>query len=151
MTTRWLLTTAAALAVTTTALAGCGGDDPAVAPAAGSPPPTAASSATGTTAAGPTTPDDTQTTGAGPARFVAVVRDKLPEVAADRRDEEITTVAEQACRGLSEKQTADEVVAQARSLGTQDAEATDHATARELVKLAIDTVCPDQAKRVDEF
>jgi hypothetical protein len=43
------------------------------------------------------------------------------------------------------------VIAETRTLGTADAEATDEATARELVKLAIDTVCLDQAKRVDEF
>jgi hypothetical protein len=42
-------------------------------------------------------------------------------------------------------------VAETRSLGTPDAEATDQATARELVKLAIDTTCPDQDRRVDEF
>ena len=153
MTTRWLLTTTTALALAATTLAGCGSDDP-VTPTAGATQPTAAP--TSTAGGAPATPTDGQTSGApagadGSAGFVAVVRDKLPAVAADRRDEEIGTIAEEACAGLSGGRSADEVVAQALTLGTLDAEATDHATARELVKLAIDTVCPDQAKRVDDF
>jgi hypothetical protein len=154
MTTRWLLTTTTALGLAAAVLAGCGADEPAV-PAAGSTQPTAAAPAA-TAGSAPATPTEGGTGGApagedGSARFVAVVRDKLPAVAADRRDEEIGQIAEQACAGLSGGKSADEVVAQARTLGTVDAEATDHATARELIKLAIDTVCPDQAKRVDDF
>jgi hypothetical protein len=155
MTTRWLLTTTTALALAaTTTLTGCGADDPA-APTAGSTQPTAAVPAT-TAGSASATPAEGETGGApagagGSARFVAVVRDKLPDVAADRRDEEIGLIAEEACAGLSGGKSADEVVAQARTLGTLDAEATDHATARELIKLAIDAVCPDQAKRVDDF
>lgn len=151
MTTRWLLTTTTALALAATTLAGCSMDD-AAAPTAGS---TASAPATATGSA-PATPAEGETGGApagedGSARFVAVVRDKLPAVAADRRDEEIGLIAEEACAGLSGGKSADEVVAQARTLGTVDAEATDHATARELIKLAIDAVCPNQAKRVDDF
>jgi hypothetical protein len=153
MTTRWLLTTTTALALAATTLAGCGTDDPAT-PTAGSTQPTAA--ATTTAGSAPATPAEGETGGApagedGSARFIAVVRDKLPDVAADRRDEEVGLIAEDACAGLSSGKSADEVVARARTLGTLDAEATDHATARELIKLAIDTVCPDQAKRVDDF
>jgi hypothetical protein len=92
------------------------------------------------------TPDD-----AVGGEFVTVVKARLPKVAVDRRDEEISLVAEQACAGLSGGLPADQVIAETRSLGTEDAAATDPATARELVKLAIDTVCPDQAARVDEF
>ena len=84
-------------------------------------------------------------------QFVSVVRAQVPDVAAGRTDDEITEIATAACRGLEEGAPADEVTAAAQSLGTLDAEATDQATARELIKLAIDTVCPDQAARVDEF
>jgi hypothetical protein len=80
-----------------------------------------------------------------------VVRGKLPQVAAGRADAEITAVATRACQALAADRSADEIVAETRSLGTLDAEATDQATARELVKLAIDTTCLDQARRVDEF
>jgi hypothetical protein len=75
----------------------------------------------------------------------------VPEAASGRTDAEIAAVAVRACRGLAAGRSADDLLAEARSLGTVDAEATDPATARELVKLAIDTVCLDQAPRVDEF
>jgi hypothetical protein len=83
--------------------------------------------------------------------FVKVVRARVPEVARGRSDAEIATVAVQACQSLAAGRSADRIVAEAQSLGTLDAEATDQGTARELVKLAIDTVCLDQAGRVDEF
>ncbi len=83
--------------------------------------------------------------------FVKVVRAQVPEVARGRSDAEIATVAVQACQSLAAGRSADRIVAEAQSLGTLDAEATDQGTARELVKLAIDTVCLDQAGRVDEF
>jgi hypothetical protein len=85
------------------------------------------------------------------AGFVDVVRAKLPDVAVDRRDDELQAIADQACAALADGAGADAIVAETRSMGTQDAEATDQATARELVKLAIDTACPDQDRRVDEF
>ncbi len=90
-------------------------------------------------------------TPAAPDGFVDVVRARVPEVAAGRRAEEIQAIAYTACADLAAGRTADEIVATARTLGTLDAEATDHATARELVKLAIDTTCPEQADRVDDF
>jgi hypothetical protein len=80
-----------------------------------------------------------------------VVRERLPEIAVDRRDEEIEEIADRACAALADAGDAGAVVASTRSLGTADAEATDRATARELIKLAIDTTCPDQDRRVDEF
>ncbi|MBG0564150.1 DUF732 domain-containing protein [Actinoplanes aureus] len=83
--------------------------------------------------------------------FVEVVRSSVPEVAAERSDEEIQAVADSACADLAAGKAAHDVVTATRSLGTLDAEATDQATARELIKLAIDTTCPDQAGRVDEF
>jgi hypothetical protein len=85
------------------------------------------------------------------AGFVDVVRAKLPDVAVDRRDDELQAIADQACAALADGTGADAIVAETRSMGTQDAEATDQATARELVKLAIDMTCPDQDRRVDEF
>ena len=87
----------------------------------------------------------------GTAEFVRVVRARVPEVAAGRTTAEIAAIATAACKALRAGRSADAVQAQARSLGTLDAEATDDATARELVKLAIDTTCLDQARRVDQF
>jgi len=112
------------------ALGGCGEDAPAADPPSPSAPAARASAAAG---------------------FVDVVRAQLPDVAVDRRDEELRAVADQACAALADGTDGDEIVARTRSLGTQDAEATDQATARELIKLAIDTTCPDQDRRVDEF
>jgi hypothetical protein len=175
MTRRWLAT-----AVLLVALAGCGEDGaapadvpvPAASASAGSPAPavsvgsrpathaSATSRATRTATAATTGAHGTDagsggtdagSGGTGLDRFVAVVRAKVPEVAVDRRDEEIEAVAQQACASLAAGRAAGAVVAETRSLGTADVEATDQATARELIKLAIDTVCPAQAKRVDEF
>jgi hypothetical protein len=89
--------------------------------------------------------------GAGSAEFVAVVRRAVPEVARGRTDAEIAAIATTACTGLRAGVDGDALVATVQSLNTQDAEATDQATARELIKLAIDTNCLDQARRVDEF
>jgi len=90
-------------------------------------------------------------TGGGLAAFVRVVQSRTPEIALDRRDAEIEAIAQQACASLAAGKKSDALVAETRALGTADAEATDQATARELIKLAIDTVCPDQRDRVDEF
>ncbi|GIF44490.1 hypothetical protein Axi01nite_88010 [Actinoplanes xinjiangensis] len=83
--------------------------------------------------------------------FVRVVRAQLADIAAGRSDADIQAVADTACAGLAAGRSTDEIVDSTRSLGTLDAEATDHATARELIKLAIDTTCFDQRGRVDEF
>jgi hypothetical protein len=82
---------------------------------------------------------------ADPAEFVAVVQRTMPALALDRRDEEIAALAQQACASLAAGRSAGAVVAEVRTFGT------DQAGARELVKLAIDTVCPQQDRRVDEF
>ena len=135
MRTRWVVAAAAVLA-----LAGCGDDSP-TAPA-----PTPVPSTP------PASVPASQGTGDAPTvAFVGVVRDRLPEIAVDRRDEEIEAIATRACASLAEGTDAETIVTETRSLGTLDAEATDHATARELIKLAIDTVCPDRSARVDEF
>ena len=115
------------------ALAGCDDTPPAATPT------DPAAAITGGPASGP------------PAGFAEVVRERLPEIAVDRRDEEIEEIADRACAALADAGDAGAVVASTRSLGTADAEATDRATARELIKLAIDTTCPDQDRRVDEF
>ncbi|WP_433789820.1 hypothetical protein [Actinoplanes sp. CA-252034] len=83
--------------------------------------------------------------------FVRVVRAQLADIAAGRADAEIQAIADNACAGLADGRSTDEIVDTTRTLGTLDAEATDHATARELIKLAIDTTCFDQRARVDEF
>jgi hypothetical protein len=82
---------------------------------------------------------------------VSVVRAQLTDIAADRSDADIQAIADTACAGLAAGRSTDEIVDTTRALGTLDAEATDHATARELIKLAIDTTCFDQRSRVDEF
>jgi Protein of unknown function (DUF732) len=159
MTRRWLV------AVTLlAALAGCGDrTQPPSATTASAPVSVTASPSSAPATATPTatrrSPAPVRTTGhtsagsgdAGLDAFVAVVRSRVPEVAADRRDEEIEAVARQACASLAAGKDADALVAETRALGTLDAEATDQATARELIKLAIDTVCPAQKDRVDEF
>jgi hypothetical protein len=160
MTTRWILSAVTAVALGTT-LAGCGTDsEPVTAPPAAASAP--AASVAPSTEADPepdvsgevdaVDPDDAPDDDvAGAAGFVAVVRSTLPAVATDRRDEEITLIAEAACGGLAGGLTADQLVTETRSLGTEDATATDQATARELIKLAIDKVCPEEKKRVTEF
>jgi hypothetical protein len=85
------------------------------------------------------------------SEFPRVVRDRMPEIAEGRNDTELQAIADTACDGLAAKTSADAIVGVTRTLGTLDAEATDHATARELVKLAIDTTCFEQRGRVDEF
>lgn len=104
------------------------------------------------TTSAPPTPSS-RSGGGGPATrtFVTVVRAQVPEVANGRTDAEIGAIAALACSALHQAQPADDVVSLTRSLGTLDAEATDQATARELVKLAIDTACIDEAARVDQF
>ncbi|GIE32729.1 hypothetical protein Ait01nite_057740 [Actinoplanes italicus] len=85
------------------------------------------------------------------SEFPRIVRDKLPEIAEGRTDTDLQAIADTACDGLASKKSADAIVDVTRTLGTLDAEATDHVTARELVKLAIDTTCFEQRGRVDEF
>ncbi|GIE82083.1 hypothetical protein Aph02nite_80330 [Actinoplanes philippinensis] len=80
-----------------------------------------------------------------------VVRAQLADIAAGRQDAEIQAIADTACAALAAGNSTDEIVDTTRTLGTLDAEATDHATARELIKLAIDTTCLNQRARVDEF
>jgi hypothetical protein len=141
MTRRWLA------AVLLMALAGCG-DAPEAAtsgPAATQPSSTTATKPGRTDDAGP----NAGSGDAGLDGFVDAVRERVPELAADRRDEEIEVIAQQACASLAAGRNADALVAETRSLGTEDAEATDRATARELIKLAIDTACPGQRNRVE--
>jgi hypothetical protein len=141
---------AVALAGAAVVVAGCSDDGDAT--ATGSAAPTVTQTVTVTASPTPSSAATASASATGDvAAFVAVVRAQLPEVAADRGDDEIGQLAVQACAALAEGRPADDVVAQMQSLGTLDAEATDQATARELVKLAIDTVCLDQADRVDEF
>jgi Protein of unknown function (DUF732) len=150
---RWPLV---AVVVAVYALAGCSSD--ASDSGKGTPQrPATSSTATGEATVGsgdsPEAPTTAPRTAAASrtAGFVEVVRGKVPEVAVDRRDQEIQAIADSACADLAAGKEADDIVADTRSLGTLDAEATDQATARELIKLAIDTTCPEQAKRVDEF
>jgi hypothetical protein len=83
--------------------------------------------------------------------FVATVQERMPTVAADRRDEELEAVAEQTCALLASGTDAKTIAAVARTLGTSDPQATDRATADRLVKLSITEVCPAQKARAAEF
>ena len=158
MTTRWLA--AAALAM---ALAGCADDE--MAPAEIPVPATSAVEASPSTipairaatqAAAVARATKTKTTveedtnaGSGSRgldEFVADVRSQIPEVTLDRRDEEIEEIAEQACPSLKAGKSAAALVAEVEELA-----GADHGTADKLIKLAIDTVCPTQQNRADEF
>jgi hypothetical protein len=150
----------AAAAATVLMLGGCSDEPPAAdAPTVAAPtaaPSTAAPSTATPSTPAPSTPaapagESPGRTSSGTTGFVSVVRAQLAEVAADRSDDDIAAIARQACTSLAAGDDADAVIAATRSLGTADAEAVDQATARELIKLAIDTVCPDQDRRVDEF
>jgi hypothetical protein len=164
---RWVV----AAVVLVVALGGCGDDaedEPAIVPVpvtsgaspvpSGSPVVAAATRTGGTaaaaapTAAAPagTGPDrpasaDGAATAAGLAGFVAVVQREMPELVMDRRDEEIATLAQQACGSLVAGRSAGAVVDEVRTYGA------DRAAARELVKLAITTACPAQHRRAIEF
>jgi uncharacterized protein DUF732 len=80
---------------------------------------------------------------AGLDRFVAAVRRDLPEVALDRRDEEVEALGEQACAGLRSGKTGAVV---AGEIGAEDVAPAD---ARELVTLARSTACPGRPKVAD--
>jgi hypothetical protein len=98
--------------------------------------------------------DDATNTGTGDRGldgFVATVQERMPTVAADRRDEELEAVAEQTCALLASGTDAKTIAAVARTLGTADPKATDRATADRLVKLSITEVCPAQRARAAEF
>jgi hypothetical protein len=148
MAKRWLVVVVVLLGV-----GGCG-DDPEVEPAivpvpaisvapavpSGSPGVAMATRTKGTKAAAAA-----ERTGTGPDGFVAVVQREMPELIMDHRDEEIVGLAQQACDSLAAGRSAGAVVDEVRTYGT------DRPAARRLVKLAIDTVCPDQDRRSGEF
>jgi hypothetical protein len=77
---------------------------------------------------------------AGLDRFVAAVREQLPAVVLDRRDEEVEELGERACDGLSAGRSSAVV---AGEIGEQGVAAAD---ARKLVALAGDTVCGSPPK-----
>jgi hypothetical protein len=152
MARRWLVA-----AVLLLALGGCG-DEPAAEPATvpvpatsvADPVPSRPAATVGTTpkTAEPKTaaPEAAaQAAGPGAAGFAAAVQRELPELVLDHRDEEIVALAEQTCAALAAGRSAGAVVAGVRTFGT------DRAHARQLVKLAIGTVCPDQDRRIGEF
>jgi uncharacterized protein DUF732 len=86
-----------------------------------------------------TTPEQVQTdAGSGDAgldRFVAAVQSKLPDVAMDRRDEEVAALGQAACDGLA---AGTEPAAITRDLAGQGVTAGD---ARALLTLARSTAC----------
>lgn len=80
---------------------------------------------------------------AAPVTFAASVQEKVPEVALDRREEELEAIGEQTCAALTSGEPAEAVLT---GTGTDD-----RPTARRLVTLAIGTLCPDQSVRAAEF
>ena len=147
MATRWL-----GAAVLLLALGGCG-DGPEAEPATVPVPVTSSADPVPSRPAVVTSRSPGSQAAAAPARaaaarpddFVGVVQRDLPDLAMDRRDEEILAVAEQTCAALAAGRSAGAVVAEVRTFGA------DRASARELVRLAITTVCPEQDRRIDDF
>lgn len=92
-----------------------------------------------------TTPKAVGRDRADPAEFVAAVQRTMPGLTLDRRDEEIAALAQQACAALAAGRSAAAVVTEVRAFGT------DRAGARQLIKLAVGTVCPGQVRRAGEF
>ena len=68
-------------------------------------------------------------------RFVAAVQAKLPDVALDRRDEEVEELGRQACASLAARKKTATVVGELRKLGVDDADA------RKLIVVAKETAC----------
>jgi hypothetical protein len=79
-------------------------------------------------------------------RFVARVRAAYPGMTVDQRDEEIVAIADQACTALADDADSVIIVARTRELG-----APDDVTARNLVRMAIEVVCPDQDRHLGDF
>ncbi|WP_328473738.1 hypothetical protein OHA21_13300 [Actinoplanes sp. NBC_00393] len=98
----------------------------------------------------PTTAQPTTTTAVTYA-FVSVVREQLPDLGSGRGDDEIQAMADVICNALAKDAKSEDVVDATRSMGSRDGVPIDHATANEVIKLAIDTSCPGQAPRVTEF
>ena len=123
-------------------LGGCGAEPEA-------PPASAPAAATSSDAPEPSRPTGTAAAEdlprSGTAGFVAAVQRTMPALAVDRREDENGTLARHACAALGAGRSADAVVAEVRTFGTDDA------SARTLVRLAIGTVCPGQDHRAGEF
>ncbi|MFC3739061.1 DUF732 domain-containing protein [Paractinoplanes deccanensis] len=68
--------------------------------------------------------------------FVASVQRDLPEVAVDRRDEEVAALGERTCAGLRSGKKSATVVNEIRAQGVPDPQA------RQLLALARVTACP---------
>jgi hypothetical protein len=91
-------------------------------------------------------PSPTSDAGSGSAgldRFVAAVQRDLPDVALDRRDEEVEALGQQACAGLRSGKTDTAVAAE---IGEEEVTPAD---ARKLVTLARSTACPGRPKVAD--
>jgi hypothetical protein len=73
---------------------------------------------------------------AGPDHFLAAVQQKLPEVALDRRDEEVEDLGEQACQALATGRSATTAAGEVAEQGVAPADA------RTLVALARNDLCP---------
>ena len=126
----------ATTAILLLALTGCGDTDPALAPrqvVTRVPPESAPPAAN---AAPVEEPLPTRTSaGTGLDRFVAAVQAKLPDVALDRRDEEIEELGRQACTALAAGKKPASVAGELRSLGVAEADAG------KLIALAKNTAC----------
>lgn len=126
----------ATTAILLSALTGCGDTDPALAPrqVVTRVPPESAPPA-GIAEAGPEPAPTRLGAGTGLDRFVAAVQAKLPDVALDRRDEEIEELGRQACAALAAGKKTASVAGELRSLGVTEADAG------KLIALAKSTAC----------
>jgi hypothetical protein len=103
----------------------------------GSPEPAATSSSPARVAAGETRKAAAETSPAPDlSRFVAAVRQELPEITVDRRDEEVATLGQQTCDAVAAGKKTAVVVREIRAQGV------DGPQAQRLVTLARDTACP---------
>jgi hypothetical protein len=105
-----------------------------------SPEPAATSSSPARVAAGETRKPPKAGAKTSPARdlsrFVAAVREELPEVTVDRRDEEVATLGQQTCDAVAAGKKTAIVVSEIRAQGV------DASQAQRLFTLARATACP---------
>lgn len=104
-------------------------------PALAAPPASASPHAAPTHAAKPPADVDAGSGSAGLDRFVAAVQQRLPDVALDRRDEEVEDLGVQACDALGSGHSATAAAGEIAGQGVAPADA------RTLVGLARSTLC----------
>ncbi|MBU2669278.1 DUF732 domain-containing protein [Actinoplanes bogorensis] len=147
---RYLLTAASGGLMLAATLTGCSDPDPAsvgvpvraetspplVREETSTPPPPGAPIVTTTVPAPRSSPPPSPTATRGYDQFVARVREKLPEVVIDRRDEEVAALGEQTCTGVRKGRP------DATTVGEIQRQGLTPAAARAVLALAKATACP---------